>query len=132
MAPMLRTLGQAESALATAFFDPTNVERVNFGLREAIRRRTGYVIEPQRWEDLLVVMRATYVLNARHLECHVAQQLAELNELVIAQCMPMVARGIEQRVGYLRDASQMHTPLSYGESSSEKGLGAFANPLGFV
>ncbi len=127
---MLRTLGQAESALATAFFDSTNVDRINFGLREAIRLRTGYVIEPQRVEDLLVIMRAAYVLNARHLECHVPQQVAELNELVIAQCMPMVARGIEQRVGYLRDASQMHEPLSYGMSSSEKGMGAFANPIG--
>jgi hypothetical protein len=128
---MLRTVGHAADELSTAYFHPSNVERVNFALRERTRLRTGYVIEPQRPEDLMVVMRAVYVLNARHLPCDLQEQVTELNEKALAECMPMVASGIEQRMGYLRDASQMHTPIAHGKYTSSRGEGALSTAIGF-
>lgn len=101
------------------FFAADNVERLQTKLRDVIRRRTGHVIDRQSDEELQVVMRYVFVQNGRH-EGGIAE-VRRLNELVLAEVVPIVGAGLAQYLTYMRDISNQPTPIPRGQATSIKG-----------
>lgn len=108
--------------LSTAFFSSANIERLQSRLRDIIRQKTGYVIDRQSDEQLLIVMRYVFMQSARHEGG--AREVRRLNELVLVEIVPQVGSGLAQYLGYLKDASRMYTPMPRGQATSVKGTKA--------
>lgn len=119
-APALRqSTHLQDTETSRLFFGAPNIEALQAGLARAIRDRTGYSIDRQSEEQLLIVMRYVYMQSGRN--CGGAREVARLNELVLREIVPQVGAGLAQYIDYLRDASTMYTPLARGQATSIKG-----------
>lgn len=111
------------------FFGGPNIDLLQSRLRDIIKQQTGYVIDRQSPEQLLIVMRYVYMQSARHEGG--AREVRRLNELVLAEIVPQVGAGLAQYMDYLRDASRMYTPIPRGQATSLKGTKAVELFKGF-
>ena len=118
------SLHQCVSELNAAFFNPCNVAHVQQEMRRAFYQRTGYRIDVQREDDVITLMREAFLLNSRHLDTDIPGQVKRLNEIVVDRALPMIARSVEARLAYVRDASQMYTVMARGESTTIHGQNA--------
>lgn len=121
---VLSSIHQCASPLSNAFFSAVNIERIQTQLRIVVREKTGHVIDRQSDEQIVIVMRAMYVLYAYHGQ-DVEPEVRRLNAIVLSQLAPMVGTGVSQYFGYLRDASQMATPMERPKNMSVKGQNTF-------
>lgn len=121
VAAVLRSLNQPRTPLADAFFGVTNVDALQNALRGTIQRRSGYAIDRQKDEDLLVIMRRVFAERANSGAADVAAEVARLNGLVLGVAVPMAAASIAAYLAYVRDASRMPDPLPRGTNASIKG-----------
>lgn len=122
------SMGQCVSPLSTAFFSRTNINDIQIALRERIRCSTGHMIDRQSDEHLVIIMRAIYAMHAQN-PAHAAAvppEVARLNDLVLRDIVPMVASNLGAYLGYLRDASQMPTPIARGVNTSRRGQDVFS------
>jgi hypothetical protein len=108
-----------------AFFSPVNINAIQMQLRSLVREKTGYTIDRQSDEQLALIMRAVYVLEARHGLEDVSGEISRLNALVVIETAQQVGAGMSQYLGYLRDASQMPVPLERSTNASVKGRNTF-------
>ena len=122
---LIASMQQCSSPLADAFFSPTNVDRIQTNLRTVSREKTGYVIDRQSDEDLVIIMRAMYATHAQH-GGDLQRELMRLNAIVLSEIAPMVGTGISQHIGYLRDASSLPAPLERAKNISIKGRNTFS------
>lgn len=116
---LLRSTHLQASPLSDAFFSAQNVEHLQTRLRDVILEKTGYAIDRQSDEQLLIVMRYVFMQSARHEGG--SREVRRLNELVLVEIVPQVGSSLAQYLAYLRDASQMYTPLKRGQATSLKG-----------
>lgn len=116
---MVRSTHLQANALSAAFFSNENVERLQRGIQAAIKARTGYRIDRQSDEQLLIVMRYVYMQSARNTGGDA--EVRRLNDLVLREVVPQVGAGLAQYLGYLRDASTLPTPIARGQATSIKG-----------
>ena len=122
------SMGQCDSPLARAFFGLENMTTIQIELRNRIRCKTGYSIDAQSTESLIVIMRAMYALHAQNspFAQDIPQELKRLNELVMAEIVPLVASNLAAYQGYVRDASQLPAPLGRGVNTSRRGTDVFS------
>lgn len=122
------TMGQCVSPLSAAFFSKENMNRIQVELRDRIRCKTGQTIDRQSEEHLLVIMRALYALHAQNPAetSAVPAEVARLNEIVLADIVPMVASNLAAYLGYVRDASTLPAPLERGMNTSRRGADTFS------
>ena len=110
--------------LENYFFSNENIDLINKQLIMDVFKKTDgeYKISPQKHEDLIIVMRYTFIEYARHLPYDIAQQIRELNCIVIGQIIPNVITQITQRKEYLRviSAPREILPLPISESTSNR------------
>lgn len=122
---------QCESPLVSAFFSPENVEYIQQRLRYDFYQRSGYSIDRQKPEDLVAIMRSVFVTNSQNAPGSAAEEILSLDQKVLDLCLPMVARGVEQFFGYVRDASSLPVPIARGEATSIKGTVPSEMRIGF-
>lgn len=120
-ASMQRTTHLAPNELSQQFLGQANLDRLQARLQQEIRRRTGYAIDRQSDEQMLIVMRYVYMQSARNAPGSCASEVRRLNELVLVEIVPQVGAGLLQYLAYLRDASTLAVPLARGEATSIKG-----------
>ncbi len=118
---MVRSMHVQETPLSSAFFSVANVNALQSGLRDAIRRRTSYAIDRQSDDSLLTIMRYVFVRDGRGVVPDVKAEVARLNALVLAEAAPIVAAGLAQYLAYVRDASRLPNPLPRAQQTSIKG-----------
>lgn len=116
---MVRSTHLQPNALSASFFGNANLDALQRRIQQEIRKRTGYVIDRQSDEQLLIVMRYVYMQSARNTGG--AAEVRRLNELVLREVVPQVGAGLAQYLGYLRDASTLPTPIARGQATSIKG-----------
>jgi Family of unknown function (DUF5761) len=121
---LMASLHQCENPLSRAFFSAQNIATIQASLKKVIRGKTGYEIGNQSDEQLGIVMRAAYVLHAEHRQ-PVDQEVPRLNRIVLSDIAPMVATGISQYLGYVKDASRLPTPMERSKNMSIKGRNTF-------
>lgn len=121
---IVASVHQCDTPLAQVFFSASNTNAIQTKLRIIVKEKTGYTIGRQDDEQVAIVMRAMYALHARHGE-PIETEVRRLNAIVLSELAPMVGTGISQYLGYLRDASTMHTPLERPKNMSIKGSNTF-------
>lgn len=110
--------------LETYFFSNENIDLINKKLILDVFKKTNgeFKISPQKTEDLIIVMRYTFIEYARHLPYDISDQIRELNCIVVGQILPNIITQISQRTEYLRviSAPREILPLPTSESSNNK------------
>ena len=110
--------------LETFFFSNENIYLINKQLIINVFKKTNgeFKISPQKNEDLIIVMRYTFIEYARHLPYDITNQIRELNSIVIGQILPNIITQITQRKEYLRVINEPREllPLPISESMSSK------------
>lgn len=112
-----------QTELNELFFSQMNVDALQRGLRIMVADATNGrdIIGRQSEQELLIIMRATYNMYARHMSTNIVEQVRELNKRVLDYAVNNVLVEIEQYRGYIRDASQLYTPMDLPQNLSNKG-----------
>jgi hypothetical protein len=120
---MLKTLHREGNDLEHAFFSIENQNVIQQMIQREIVIRSGgtYKIGDQNEIHLQTVMRYIYLNNSRNLNDYIEEQVEELNILVLNECIPNIISNIQQHLYYLKDASEMYTPIDRPANVNIKG-----------
>ena len=108
-------IGNLESSsLSKAFFSAQNQQIVQNGLRAGVYKLSGeqYVIAPQPFDQIKIIMRAMFIEYARHLPEGISGQVEELNRQVYRYAVPRLYSEAQGYLQYLKDASTLAIPLA--------------------
>lgn len=118
------TTGQLEcNLLNQVFFSQENIdliqEQIRYQVWNASERK--FVIGRQSDTELELIMRSMYFQYGKNIPYNIKEQVIELNDLVVQDCVPKILSQVEQHIGYLFDASTNPVPLSHPVSMSSTG-----------
>jgi len=119
------SMHMCRTPLFDSFFSAYNIERIQTQLRIIVKEKTGYTIDRQDTNQLIICMRAIFVMHANPNPDDVTSETRRLNAHVLAEIVPMVGTGISSYLGYVRDASQIAVPLERPRNMSIKGHNTF-------
>jgi len=105
------------------FFSDYNVNALQRGIQNMVLNKSNgkFKIGPQSPNELLTIMRATYLQESINSVAEVVHQVKKLNELVLMYSVPRILSEIEMHNTYLHDVSTLPVPLKYGENTSVAG-----------
>lgn len=109
------TLGQwTDTPLSRAFFSAANIQLLQNGLRAGVYRMSNgqYTVGPQDCDSLKIIMRSVFLSHAVNLPTDITQQIRQLNQVVLDDCVPRVYKEAQSYIKYLRDISTLPVPLS--------------------
>ena len=116
--------------IALTYFSNRNLKRIQNNLRHQVKIRTNHEIDDQDETVIKITMKTMYMqyslnpvlphdpVNARKV---IIAAVKRLNLYVLQDILPQTISGIEQYLGYLRDASTNPMPINQPLSMSVKG-----------
>lgn len=108
----IASVKETPNALNTAYFCKKNMDTIQNSLRMTIWNKMGYKIDRQSDSELLIFMRAVYVMSEKKNQFkNIQAQVNAMNAQVLSTIIPQVASGLKQYFGYLKDASTLPTPI---------------------
>ena len=109
--------------LNQVFFSQENIDLLQDKLRYTvwIASNKKFIIDRQSDTELELIMRSIYLQYSKNIPHNIKEQVIELNDLVIQDCVPNILSQVEQHVYYLFDASTQPIPLSQPENVSSAG-----------
>jgi hypothetical protein len=110
-----------KTPLNQAYFSAANFQIIQNAIRKRVFDYTEKVIDPVGSDDLFMVMRAMYLQYSRNIPTHIPEQIADLNERVVAWCVPKIVAEINMYLQYLKDIDTLPTPLSHPVNISSAG-----------
>ena len=112
-----------ESKLAEVYFSAQNINLLQDIIRYQVyvRSNKNHIIGRQSDVELKIIMRSIYLQYGKNLPTNIKGQVAELNELVVNECIDSILTGIEQYYGYLKNITQAPIPLPRSVNMSTKG-----------
>ena len=120
-----RALHLEMTPYSTLFFSKLNMDTIQTALRNRISSKLGHVIDRQSDDDLSVIMRSVFVNWQKHPPTNdpsvVACSVAQLNSVVMKIIFPQVASGVTSYMRYMKDASQLPSPMPLPIATSTAG-----------
>jgi hypothetical protein len=110
-----------KTVLNQAYFSPDNFQIVQNAIRFRVYKKTQKVIDPVSTDDLFMAMRAIFLQYGRNLPNNISGQIAELNERVVAWCLPNILAEVSFYDTYKKDISTMPVPLQHPQNLSHAG-----------
>ena len=100
--------------LSDAFFSGANIQALQNGLRAGVYKRSNgqYLIAEQNPDELKIVMRSIFLQYSANDTANIPKQIAALNGLVLDYAIGQVYGEAEGYMKYIRDASEMYTPMA--------------------
>ena len=104
-----------ETQLSYAFFSQDNIQILQNGIRAGVYNRSNgqYLIGPQDCDSLKIVMRSVYLQHSANQLNNIAQQIEELNKMVLDYCIKQVYGEAQGYMKYLDDASTLVVPIAH-------------------
>lgn len=118
-----------ETLLTQMFFSKKNIENIQKIIKFVVHRETGYVVDDQSYNELLIIMRSIFLEYSAHplliddsmdentkkmLYQKYKNEVKRLNDITANAIIPKLVSQLQQYVDYLRDAStqpyQVATP----------------------
>ena len=83
-------------------------------MRAGVYKRSNgqYLISEQNPDELKIIMRSIFLQYSPNDAGNISQQIAALNSLVLDYAIGQVYGEAEGYMKYIRDASQMYTPIA--------------------
>lgn len=96
------------------FLSPENIEHLQTRIRYAVwvASNKQHVIARQDDTELVIIMRSIYFQYGKNIPTAIKEQLRDLNDLVVQECVSLILSQIQQHVRYLYDKSSQPMPLS--------------------
>lgn len=109
-----------ETLLTFLFFSKQNIQSIQNVIKFLVNKETGYVVDNQSNQELLVIMRSIFLEYSSHpqlidekmtdeekekLLVLYKNEVQRLNEIVINAVVPKIVSQLQQYLDYLRDAS---------------------------
>jgi hypothetical protein len=107
--------------LNQAYFSAPNFQIIQNSIRKTVYDKTGEIIDPVSTDDLFMVMRAIYLQYGRNLPTHIREQIEDLNDRVVAWCVPKIVAEVNMYKTYTKDISSMPIPLAHPMSQNSAG-----------
>ena len=107
--------------LNQTFFSSPNFQIIQNGIRKNVFDYTGTIIDPVGSDDLFMVMRAIYLQYGRNIPDLIPEQINELNQRVIAYCVPKIVAEVNMYKYYLKDISTLPVQLNQPVNVSSAG-----------
>ncbi len=103
---------QNRSPVSDMFFSLKNIQNLKDLIAKEVHLKANYSITPsaQSTTELLVIMRSIFLQYAKHLECNIEQQVAELNYKILQEVVPRIISKIGMELTYQRDRSSQPLP----------------------
>ena len=100
--------------LSNAFFSGKNMQILQNGIRAGVYNKSNqqYVVGEQKLDELQIIMRGLFLQYAKNQPIGIAQQINDLNKIVLDYAINQVWGEAEGYMKYKRDASTMWTPLT--------------------
>jgi hypothetical protein len=110
-----------ETPLTNLFFSEQNIKNLQNVIRLIVHKETGYVVDEQSNNELMIIMRSIFLEYSRHpklltkdmsneeqrmLLQKYKSEVQRLNDIVINAVIPKIVSNLQQYLDYLRDASQ--------------------------
>ena len=113
----------AENPVMDLFFSDMNVTLLQRGIVNMVLNKScgKYKIGKQSPNELLTIMRATYLQESNNSVMDVVGQVKRLNELVLMYCVPRILNEYEMHARYIQDINTLPVPMAYGQSTSVVG-----------
>ena len=109
------TLGQwDETSLSKAYFSTENIQIIQNGIRSGVYKKSNqqYVVAPQDCDSLKIIMRSVFLQHSANQTNNIAQQISELNKIVLDYCVFHVYSEAQGYMKYLHDVSTLAVPLA--------------------
>lgn len=125
-----------ETLLTYLFFSDRNVKNIQNLIKYLVNKETGYTVDDQSTNELLVIMRALFLeysahpplidekmSDARKLELYkkYTTEVSRLNQIVVNAIVPKVVSQMQQYLDYLRDISRQPEQMERPKSDSVAG-----------
>lgn len=102
-----------ENSLNNIFFSEMNTKVLQDTIRYRVYKNTDQVISNQSTNDLFIIMRSVMLqyANFRTGLDNLTEEIKRLNERVLDYAVGNVTSNVQQYKGYVKDLSQLPTPL---------------------
>ena len=109
--------------LSSIFFSQVNIDALQEAIRYQVYTKSckKHVISRQSDTELKIIMRATYLENAKHRNYDILPEVRRLNQLVLDYCVPRILQEINMYTVYKNDIDRLPIPMDRGEFQSSKG-----------
>ena len=121
--PHLRTMEYEANDVNTLFFSSDNINLLQHMIQQRvyIDSNKRHQIGRQSDDELLIIMRSMYMEHSRNLPGYVKEQILELNQYVVDECVRIILPKIEQHVSYISTLDKRLDIMDYGETTTTKG-----------
>ena len=91
--------------LTYAYFNVNNMNYIHNEIIKRIKKLSNgqYNISKQSDTQLEIIMRSYYLQYGKNLDYNIEQQVNELNEMVIKECISIIIPNVQQYLTYLKD-----------------------------
>lgn len=117
-------LGNIErNSVSSLFFSKKNIQALQNGIRYMIYKRSNETlnIPEQSIQQLILVMRTTYMAKAKNQPFNIVEQVRELNKYVLDYAVPEILNAVQFHNKYLHDVSVLNVPMKRSLNTSIKG-----------
>ena len=132
---------QEETPLSVIYFSKNNLDKIQQEIKLRVYQITkedndplyiksnnnnGIQLGRQDDTELQIIMRSIYLQFAKNMNSDINQQVRDLNELVIKECIPTIITNIKQHLLYIKDIQQYPLPMDMSVNTSSKGDNTFS------
>ena len=111
-----------KTPVSNIFFSRKNVDYLQYMMKKLVYKETGHIIGRQSDEELLIIMRSTYLQHAKNLAYDISRQVAELNYRVLKfSVYDKILPKVKGYVTYLYDNLRTNVVLPRERLVSMKG-----------
>jgi hypothetical protein len=100
--------------LSTLFFSSKNVQIIENAIKAGVYKMSNqsHVIDTQDRDQLMVIMRSTFLQYSLNQPDQLTKQIEVLNSRVISYCVPRIYSEILSYIQYKKDISTLAVPLA--------------------
>ena len=109
--------------LSSLFFSNQNIDYIQQQIINEVYNRSNRQHKIGRQNDLQlqIIMRSVYLSESKNMLCNVQEQIAKLNNSVIAEAVRIIIPQIQQYLGYRQEISRPRCIMSHPVNVSNKG-----------
>ena len=119
---------QEGNNLSNTFFSSQNLNYIQNKIIESVLVQSNgeYKIGRQSDTQLQIIMRSTYLSYSKNLSGYLEEQLNQLNDMVVKECVDRIIPEIQQYLGYRDDISKPREFMPLPQNMSDSGKKTFS------
>lgn len=117
--------------LNNAFFSKENITIIQNSIRHTVwlKFNKRFIIAPQSETEIEIIMRSIYLQYSKNLPNNIKEQIEDLNNLVVEQCVPNIMSNIKQYLNYKQDLVTGPQFMEHPKNVSSTGSKTLVNNL---